>query len=43
MGKLFERVAFFKDALRYGELGNHLATVGNEKDGVVSCVLTAFN
>jgi len=43
MGKLFERVAFFKDAFGYGELGNDLATVGKEKDGVVSCLLAAFN
>ena len=43
MGRLFERVAFFKDVLRYGELGNHLATVGKEKDGLISCLPAAFN
>jgi len=43
MGRLFEWVAFFKDVLRYGELGNDLATVGYEEDGLISCLLAAFN
>jgi len=43
MGKLFEWVAFFEEAFRYGELGNDLAGVGYEKDGGISCLLAAFN
>jgi hypothetical protein len=43
MGKLFERVDFFKDVFGYGELGNDLTILSYEKGGIVSCLLAAFD